>query len=191
MKKSLNQQRATPPPTSDGFAAAMMARTDLNVTSDEALGQRLLAARLAAEAERHGIFPGAIPAQLAEAWMRQLQTQEADSVTNIPLEKAINLAAKGEFEKAGRTLRAWTLDMGQRLADTPRAAADRAREAKAKAAGAKGGSKSKPGKLQNIKEEFAALVAGGRSERDARSVLVQRHGVTPQGLGKALRKAAK
>lgn len=115
-----------------------MARTDLGTINDVDLGQRLLAARLAAEAERQGIAPASIPAELAEAWVRQLQTQEADAVVNIPLEKALNLAAKGEFEKAGRIFRAHMLDGAVRLKEQEIVATSRQRASQLKTNAGKG-----------------------------------------------------
>lgn len=160
---------------------------------DERVGKNLLGARLAAEAERVGIDPLHIPDQLAARWIRLIAAEETESASLIALEKAFRVAAQGDFGRSGRIFRAFMLDGARHLADAPRANADREREIRSKVGGAKGGLKAKPmlRKLPvNVHDELARLVAAGRSPRDAKSVLVQKYGATPQALNKALKKAA-
>lgn len=82
---------------------------DRELWPDEKIGKYLLAARLGAEAENRGIPPNRIPRELAAQWVEKTVAQEAGDVANIPLEKALHLAASGKFEKAGTIFREWML----------------------------------------------------------------------------------
>ena len=157
---------------------------------DEALGRRLLDLRLRALAGDLGRTFESFSALEVEQWTRRIAQQETDTAALGTLEKALRLAAQGEFARAGKALRAHILDMGQRLSDGRHAAQNRARVGRMRDGGAKGGSKPKPTKRklpENVKDEYAALLKAGRAERDARSILVQKYGVSTQGLGKALK----
>jgi hypothetical protein len=48
--------------------------------------------------------------ELATSWVKRIALQEAsDDGPNVPVEKALRLAAHGYYERAGSILRAWTL----------------------------------------------------------------------------------
>ena len=111
---------------------------------DEELGWLLLELQLRDAAAKLGFTLEMAPAGFVRQTMQAMAQKETETIGLAGVEKAYRLAGAGQFEKAGRTLRAYVLDSGQRLADAPRAAADRVREAKAKQAGAKGGSKPNP-----------------------------------------------
>ncbi len=159
---------------------------------DAALGKRLLALRIAAEGAERGFAPDMIPRALVNVVRASIAQQEAQVVENIPLEKALQLAALGNFDKAGRIYRAHRSDCDKRADDASRAAKDRGREKAQREGGAKGASRAaRSRKLPiNVAAELVGLMRKGRSERDARSVLREKYGVSSQGLRKALARHA-
>ncbi len=68
------------------------------------LGLRLLAWWIAAQAERKGIDPTAIPEHIAEQIIIATRGMDGDQAHIAALEKALIKAAQGEFAKAGTLL---------------------------------------------------------------------------------------
>lgn len=78
---------------------------DLQKTSDEDLGAKLLAYAIADEASKAGIPLDQIPEQFAERVRQHALTAEANTARNAAVEKALRKAASGDSETAGRLLR--------------------------------------------------------------------------------------
>jgi hypothetical protein len=76
----------------------------------------LLGWYVAAVAEKNGIPPDAIPPEFAEAVVAAVLEVEADTAHNTPVEKALHLAARGDFEKAGHIARGFMLDSAHEMA---------------------------------------------------------------------------
>lgn len=89
-----------PPALEEGGLPAFPTEWD----SDEERGKGLLAWWMAAVAEKNGIAPDAIPPDFAEAVRAAVLEVEADSAMLAPLEKALQLAARGDFANAGRII---------------------------------------------------------------------------------------
>lgn len=160
---------------------------------DEAIGKQVLAARLAAEGAEREIPADQIPAELVERWVIQIAAQETDSAMNIPLEKALHLAARGEFARAGAIFRASMLDSAVRVHANGALAAQIDQKERQSVGGSKGAkAATRPRKLPtNLLEQLRKLTDTGKSEQDARSVLTARYGVTSEAVRKALKQAQK
>jgi hypothetical protein len=78
---------------------------DPNDVSDYDLGRRLLASWIGAQAESQGIPANKIPPPFAEKMREAASLAETDFAVNSAIEKALQKAAIGDFEVAGRFLR--------------------------------------------------------------------------------------
>jgi len=80
---------------------------------DEELGGRLLAWWIAYQAEERGIPIDAITEDVAERIRAASVDMNIDSAAHVSLEKALRLAAGGDFARAGKLLRQRMLDGAQ------------------------------------------------------------------------------
>jgi len=124
--------------------------------SDEILGKFLLGIWLIAEADRHGIDHLAIPDELANEWVSRVTALEAAEIANIPLEKALHLAAIGNFAKAGQIFRAFMWQSANREFEKKYAKMGLNRKAQSMKFGLKGSESNKQTGKLNRKAVFDA-----------------------------------
>lgn len=159
--------------------------------SDERIGFAFLAARIAAEAENRGLSPHEVPEETARAWIQLFADQEVSRASSVAIEKVFRLAAQGNVARAGALLRDHMLSGAAGLADADLANKRRSASARQGMKSGKGLAKAKAARSKlppDVAAEVARHVANGRSEKDAKSIIRARYGVTSQGLGKALKK---
>lgn len=140
-------------------AKKLIEAIDAETTSDADAGRRLLAARLASEAESRGMNPMQIPPELAERWVASMRVQEADSEENSSVEKAIHLAANGAFERAGQILKGFLVrEAGTQAAFEELRTGSRRQSENAK--------KPRPGRVSKLKTQVVAEMAKARARNE-------------------------
>jgi len=72
---------------------------------DGYLGRLLLAIWIQEEAQNLGISEDSISGEFGKKVIEYIKTLEANAAGEVPIERALHLAANGEFEKSGRFIR--------------------------------------------------------------------------------------
>lgn len=160
--------------------------------SDEELGDSILPAWLAFQAEKAGMPHEA----RTQTWARQLIAATAaidsDSVPHAPLESMIRKACRGDFAKAGKMLREIMLARAERIVADKYAPAGIKQAVGRKRAGRKTAAKSKAvAASEHAKWADLArtLIADGTAPHNVASIVARRVGASPRTIRNALQRS--
>lgn len=160
--------------------------------SDRELGEWLVASWLGFQAEKAGIPVGNIPLEWATSIIEVSSNMDSDSVENAVLESVFRKACNGDYETAGRMLRAHMHD-GAFSIVVEQYAQDglMVRAGRRKGGKRTGASKSVVAAAwhEECRKAAEQLLANGRSRRELAGILSRRFGVTATQVRAVLRKA--
>ena len=168
-----------------------MTEADLD-KPDAELGQWLFETWCTYQAERRGIALEAI----TDDWIALIQSQtieiDSDDADNAPLESAFRKAAKGDFEAAGKMLRAYMLNSAHAIV-TEKYASIGIKQTQLKMQGGRASGKARADKANNWQtnciEHAKALLATGTAPHELAGKCAQKYKRSPDTIRRVLKKA--
>lgn len=160
--------------------------------SDVELGKWLVASWLGYQAEKAGISPSSIPDEWAASLIEASAEMDSDSVENAALESAFRKGCSGDFEAAGRMLRAYLWGGAESMANEQMAKVGRAHRVGNLKGGRKAGERRQAEAAawhQECVEAARKLLEAGRSPRELAGILAPRFHVTSAQVRNVLKKA--
>lgn len=159
---------------------------------DEDLGQWLVTAWLAFQADKAGIDRSAIPREWATQLVEKSSKMDSDSVANSSLESMFRKACAGDVASAGRMLRTYLISRAEAVVRDKYAGIG-IEHAKGRKRGGKKTANARQAASKAVHAKWVdaarSLLEQGKSSRDLAGILATRFNVTARAIRDALKKA--